>query len=352
MAVIIMIFRRFFTPNYRGNNKMAIPNLLAKFNRRSTGLLSVALVAAFLGDSPPVQAAFVINPSFDATISNDANATAIMAAINSAIGAYQGFFNDPLTVNIKFAAMTTGLGQSSTWLAPMSYANYHAALVADAKSVSDATALAHLPAGLNNPVNGGPNLYLSTANIKALGGSATTTDGFDGTVFLNTLVTHIGSPSTTGQYDLMAVVQHEVDEVLGLGSALGSGLANIRAEDLFRYSFSGVRSFTTAGDDAYFSIDGGVTQLARFNQSADGDRGDWWSIGAHVPQVQDAFGTPDAHPLLGDPELTALDVIGYNRISAVPEPASLSLIGLVGCLLWASQVRRRYPVRPITAKNQ
>jgi hypothetical protein len=102
-----------------------------------------------------------------------------------------------------------------------------------------------------------------------------------------------------------------MDEVLGLGSALPS-LTDPFPEDLFRYDSSGNRNFTTSGDDAYFSLDG-TNLLARFNQDSSGDYGDWWSIGSHTPQVQDAFATPGATPNLGV-ELTALDVVGYDLV--------------------------------------
>ena len=49
-------------------------------------------------------------------------------------------------------------------------------------------------------------------------------------------------------YDLMSTVSHELDEALGLGS--GVGRANVRPEDLFRFSSTGARNYTSAGDDA------------------------------------------------------------------------------------------------------
>src|SRR5262249_6734664 len=95
--------------------------------------------------------------------------------------------------------------------------------------------------------------------------------------------------------------------------------------------------------DAYFSIDGGVTLLARFNQSRDGDYGDWWSIGLHEPQVQDAFlftgNAPDP-----DIELTALDVIGYDLVPVeglVPDPGLNAAIRAV----------LQKPVGPLTAQD-
>jgi hypothetical protein len=117
------------------------------------------------------------------------------------------------------------------------------------------------------------------------------------------------------------VASHEIDEVLGLGSALdqdkGSGnfTGPIEPEDLFRYDGTGARSFTTnVSATAFFSLNG-TTDIARFNQVASGDFGDWYSPGGQTPQVQDAFGTPGSTPVLGA-ELRALDVIGFTLVVA------------------------------------
>jgi hypothetical protein len=121
--------------------------------------------------------------------------------------------------------------------------------------------------------------------------------------------------------------EHEIDEVLGLGSALPSiPSGNPFPEDLFRYDSTGARSFTTtATAQAFFSING-TTDLAQFdNQNDGGDFGDWQSnpLPAGVqPKVQDAFATVGATPALGV-ELRALDGIGYDSI---PEPGAGGLL--------------------------
>jgi len=295
-----------------------------QFNRSFRGgaavLSSTLIAAALLGNSAAVQASLAIQATFDSTITGDANAAAIEGVINTAVQAYQSYFSNPVTVNINFQEMSSGLGQSNTWLAgPYSYSSYRAVLAGTATTSDDATAYNALPATNPIPGNSTGGITISSANYKALtGGGITTPDGFDGTVSLNTHITNVGSPGTSGQYSLLATVEHEIDEVLGLGSGLGK--SDLRPQDLFRFTQAGARTYTTSGDDAYFSINGGTALLARFNQSSGGDYGDWWSTGGHTPQVQDAFATPGANPLLGNSELTALDVIGYNRVSATPVP--------------------------------
>jgi len=264
----------------------------------------------------------VITPIFDTTITSDANAATIMSTINAAIAVYESKFSDPITVVIKFQKVGSGLGQSSTYYGSISYTTYLSALAADATTADDATALATLPVGPNNPVTGDANMDVTTANLRALGFAATPPGGIDSTVGLNTAIMNLDRSSINpGKYDLMAVASHEIDEALGFGSAL-NGASNggptptgaVWGQDLFRYALppAGTRSFNTiAASQAFFSIDGGATDLVRFNQQASGDFGDWFSTGPHTPQVQDAFGTAGATPDLGV-ELRALDVIGYD----------------------------------------
>jgi len=149
----------------------------------------------------------------------------------------------------------------------------------------------------------------------------------DGIIGLHTSQMNLSRASIDpGKYDLLSVAEHEIDEILGLASSLDSSAGDPLPEDLFRYTSAGSRTFTASGDNAYFSIDG-TNLLARFNQSPSGDRGDWWTAGAHAPQVQDAFITPGATP---NPkvELIALDAIGYDLLPA-PQPV-ITALGLSG----------------------
>lgn len=306
-------------------------------------LLSVSLVRA---------GGLVITPTFDSTITTDPNAATIENSINAAIQYYERQFGDPITVTILFQEMGSGLGQSSTYYSTMTYSDYFTALTADATTTNDAIALAHLPGGPNNPVDGTPNIDVTTANQRAIGFNTTPPPGQpDSTIGLNTSLMNLDRTTIDpNKYDLMAVVWHEIDEALGTSSGLGQG--NIRPVDLFRYTAEGSRTYTTAGDDAYFSIDGGATDLARYNQDASGDYGDWWSTGPHTPQVQDAFGTPGATPNPGV-ELIVLDVIGYDLASAVPPPM-LQVVpgpGNAVTLTWNTVSRRTYQLQYATNLN-
>ncbi len=273
--------------------------------------------SAALAPAPGIAATLTINAIFDSTITSDPNAAAIMSTINNAIAVFQAAYSDPITVTINFKKVTSGLGSSSVYFGSTSYSTFRSQLAADSTTADDATALVHLPASSTNPVNGTTTINVKTANFRAIGIAANPPPGEpDGYISLNTTLTSPGSPGSSGQYDLLAVVEHEMDEVLGLSSSLPTTTA-IFPQDLFRYDGSGNRSFTTVTTNAYFSIDG-TTRIVQFHNKNDGaDFGDWESnplpAGAS-PQVQDAFATPGAHPTLGNSEKTALDVQGYNRV--------------------------------------
>jgi Ca2+-binding RTX toxin-like protein len=275
----------------------------------------------------------VINPTFGPTITADPNAATIEATINTAIANLENAFTDTVTVNITFNEMTTGLGKSNWFFNTVSYTSYLAALTSHATTADDTTALASLPAGPNNPVDGNSSINVQVANAVALGlasGSTTGTIGLNtGRCFLNRVAPIIGA----GPYDLLATVTHEIDEVLGFASAL-NGLNNgaaaptgaVWGDDLYRYvTGSTTRSFdTNVATNASFSIDGGTTDLAGFNQSSpvtvppsSADFSDW--NGQPSPKVQDAFQSQNATPNLGV-ELRRLDVLGYTPAAGLTAP--------------------------------
>jgi hypothetical protein len=296
--------------------------------------LAHAVVFTF---APSAQANLVIIPTFDSSITSDPHAASIIATINMAVNFYEANITTPVTVNITYQEMPSGLGQSNTFFGAITYSQYLAALQAHSSGDAvDTAALASLPSDPSNPVNGNTTVDVTTANLRALGFNATP-PGPDSTIGLNTSITnYAGTPFNGSFYSLLAVVEHETDEALGLGSNLDTGSTSgaVRPEDLFRYSAPGVRSYTISSSaTSYFSVDGGITNLIGFNQSGPpggADYGDWVSSG--TPHVQDAFGTPGANPVFGV-EQAALDAIGYNFEFPAPEPSTwLVTLGAIGFL--------------------
>jgi hypothetical protein len=295
--------------------------------RTLAALLTVLLLCA-------KASALTIGPEFDRTITSDANAAAIETTITAAIAFYEASFADPVTVHFRFYEMDHGLGENSPLRGTFSYSAYRAALVAHQTSADDATALAHLPDTTDNPVNGNPNVVVALPLARALG--LTSVAGFpdDDVIRLNTSICNLpGEEIDPKKYSLFAVVCHEMDEGLGIDSALDN-LSNgtaaptraVAPGDLFRYDQTGARSFNTSlSTTAYFSLDG-TTDLARFNQDEMGDYNDWYSPGGQGPQVQDAIGTKGTAPV-PITELRVLDVIGYAPSPVVWVQYGLSAIG-------------------------
>jgi hypothetical protein len=324
-------------------------------------LLLIGLLAAC---AAPSRANLIITPVFDSSITNDANAASIENAINQAIGVYQSTFSTPINVSIYFQEESSGLGGSLHYQYYENYQSYYNALVSiDANPAAIAGLTAHGGNSTVDPVLGNTNIAMNSATFRAIGvnvapgciptGHAgamtctfgTTSSAVDGIVSLNTGITFPAQPNNGTNYSLVSVAEHEIDEILGLGSAVrnvnaSSGTATnsyINPEDLFRYNPSGARTFSVnCGDPqtAYFSYDG-VTDMATFNNKCNGaDFADWAS--SSKAQVQDAFATPGATPVFGSNEIAALSAIGYQL---VPEPATWSLIlGASAAALWT---RRR-----------
>ena len=298
-------------------------------------LLALLLAVAAFGFLPSA-CALTIVPTFDSSITGDPNAAVMEGAINSAIQVFEADLADNATVYIQFINdPNVGLGESVTWINNYSYSSYLSALRSRASDVHDTNALSNLPNSATDPVLGRTTLTMTLALAVMMGlDSGTGNDGFDSTIHLNMSLMNLSRPpADPNKYDLAQVAEHEMDEVLGTASNVGH--SRISPIDLFRYTTNLARTFTTGGDDAYFSVDG-TNLLARYNMQAGADYGDWWSASGYWappgtpphPQVQDAYSTPDVALDLGSNELAMLDVIGWTLAppgTAAPGSPRLSI---------------------------
>ncbi|HKD09358.1 MAG TPA: NF038122 family metalloprotease [Bryobacteraceae bacterium] len=328
-------------------------------------LLLIALLGVCVA---PSRANLIITPVWDSSITNDPNGASIESAINQAIGVFQSTYSTPITVSIYFQEASSGLGGSLRYQYAENYQSYYNALVSlDANPAAVAGLTANGGNAAVDPILGNWYIGMNSANLRAIGanvlpgcdptgsaGAKTCTFGVnssavDGIVSLNTGITFPAKPNNGQNYSLVSVAEHEIDEILGLGSGIrndesASGTATgsyITPEDLFRYSASGTRIFSvncSSPEQAFFSYDG-VTDIATFNNKCNGgDFADWaQSLTNH--QVQDAFATAGATPVYGPSEIAALSAIGYQL---VPEPATWSLaFGASAVALWARRRKRR-----------
>jgi hypothetical protein len=279
-----------------------------------------------------------IIPTFDSSITGNPNAAAIQAMINQAIAIYQSRFSDPITVRILFRYSNTEvngnplppglLARSNFVFYTIAWNTYINALIADARTANDTTANASLPASaLSTSVApssaGGRAVGLNTPGTMAANGTVGS-GTFDGIVTLNSSQSfQFIRPPSPSNYDALRSTEHEMDEVLGLGSNVNNG-SNRRPQDLFSWSAPGTRSFSSTGS-RYFSINSGNTNIVSFNQTSGGDYGDWLSAACPNqanPYVQNAFSCQGqfSDVTATSPEGINLDVIGYDLVTSNPTP--------------------------------
>ena len=272
-----------------------------------------------------------IHPTFDSSITGNPNAAAIQAMINRTIAIYESLFSDPITIQIRFRYATTApdgsrlpqglVSQSDIGLYVIPWNTYISALRADAATNNDNVATASLPGSALST-----NMRPGSANGRAVGlntppamfADGTVGDGgsYDGIVTLNSSTPfQFSRPVDENNFDAQRVTEHEVDEVIGLGSRIGHNSNDLRPQDLFSWSSAGHRNITASGT-RYFSIDSGMTNIVDFNQDPDGDFGDWLSgpCPQANPYPQNAFSClgQSSDIAATSPEGINLDVIGYD----------------------------------------
>ena len=292
-------------------------------------------------------AGLIINATFDSSITNNPNSLAIQSMITRAVSIFENLFSDPITVSIFFrysASDADGsplghtLSDSISVGYPIPWNTYISALRAHATSGNDTMANASLPATALSA-----NVDPSGANGRAIGlntppgvsanGNVGSGPNFiyDGVITLNSSDPfQFTRPVNSGNYDAQRSTEHEIDEVLGLGSHLNRGGSDLEPQDLFSWSSSGTRNLTSSGT-RYFSIDSGTTDIIDFNQDPSGDFGDWLSPPCPQPEpyVQNAFACTgqSSDVSASSPEGISLDVIGYTL--ATPPLVNISTRGLV-----------------------
>jgi hypothetical protein len=353
--------------------------------RKRLGFLAIAV----LGGSVPVFASLIYtcDPSIGATTCAALNGSS--AGVYNVAGIYDGIFGNSVNADIYITYGSAGVGSSSTNFTPVPYTDYYNALAAH---TDDPVALASLGLG-GDPlgIRSDGNVDISPALATALGitDNGANTAGLEADGLTNctlgtsgcyngvvTIATGPGgfyfpsspsaAPPSPPPYlvDFYSIVEHETDEVLGTVSCIGTsggapydqcnpGSTDASAADLFRYSAAGVRSFidTADGTSAYFSNDGGVTDIADYNNSPNGeDYGDWLPIYPYL--VQDEEASPDATLDIStdvgtnsnhypQPEVAVLDAVGFDLASSVPEPATFGLLGVSLVFLLAGAWRKK-----------
>ena len=277
-----------------------------------------------------------INATFDSSITNHYNAAAIEAMINRAISIYEMLFTNRITIQILFRyalAAPDGtplpLGVAAQSLAGgyvVPWNDYITALRAHARGANDNLANASLPgAALSSNIitksANGRSVGLNTPTVMFANGTVGAGGPYDGIVTLNMSFPYgFTRPLGGSNFDAQRATEHEIDEVIGLGSRLGRPGNDLLPQDLFSWSSPGVRNISTSGT-RYFAINGGTTNIVNFNQNPSADLGDWASASCPQarPYVQNAFFCPEqaSDIAAASPEGINLDVIGYNLATAI-----------------------------------
>ena len=217
------------------------------------------------------------------------------AAVEAAASVFEQDFPGNYNVNISYgwgtfdntpsAALTTpgsldfSLGGGiSTFV---SYSELRDLLTANAVSSAQIKSVASLPASGASFPGGATTFLISFAEEKALGVFSADSGAIDGSIGFN-----IADASEPGEWEAAAFT--EIAHALGWNSiAQGGSVPSVA--DLFRYASPGQYQWTS-GQPAYFSIDGGNTNLADFSTSFDQTlftdlpAGDSLKIAAHDPR--------------------------------------------------------------------
>jgi hypothetical protein len=264
-----------------------------------------------------------------------------VSALNDAADYLDALISNNITVNIEVGyGEVTQNGQSTSISSGseggpdggtlLSYSQLAADLRANSSSPADATALANLPA--TDPTDGA-GFFVSFAQEKAWGLIPANGTEIDGSIGFQLNGANgfsydfdPNSRASGNLVDFIGLAEQEITHALGRITGLSSDPPEWTAFDLFRYSSPGVLGHTL-GSPAYFSIDGGATNLGNF---ATTDPDGW--AGAS-PDSFDVVLTAGVENPVTAADMIEMNVLGFN-VSYVPlSPAvavEATMYGAVG----------------------
>ncbi|MGC2787419.1 MAG: FG-GAP-like repeat-containing protein [Roseiarcus sp.] len=245
----------------------------------------------------------------------------LTAAVDAAAAIYEEDFPGNYNINISYGWGTFDNTSSNELTNPnsgvyslgggtattVSYSQLKGWLTASADTSTQIAADATLPASSASFPGDANTFFASFAEEKALGVFTGDSSAIDGSIGFN-----IGDASTSQDWEPAALT--EIAHALGWDSIAGGG-SFPDVSDLFRYSSPGHYGWTS-GQSAYFSIDGGNTDLADFATSFD------QTLFTDLP-ADDPLRLPftSAATTLTAFDIEALSVIGFgvaNVVSLLP----------------------------------
>jgi hypothetical protein len=305
---------------------------LVGFHGNASGSASTTTSGAASADSSP--ASTLVGPStglqinliWDASVKSNANWAAIESSIVAAAQIFTQQFANHVVINIAVGfGELNGAAMSSNALGESQSAGYITNFATTVNALRNADAAMGLGNNLtNNNAPTSANFFVTSGEAKALGlvaGGSTAIDGYIG-IGSSSAISFTAAATgriAANQYDATGVAAHEISEVMGRigmeGATLGRYQHVDTPLDLFRYSAPAVRDLTpTSG---YFSLDGGRTSLATFNNPANGGDAADWASGFSARDSFNAFGTPGVIAQVSKADIQAVEVLGYRLAAPV-----------------------------------
>ena len=177
-------------------------------------------------------------------------------AVQTAVARIDALIGNNITITIDFGwgevggrPLSGSVGSSLTTPFNIPYTQVKAALIASATTLSDIASYNALP--ISDP-SSGQGISVSLAQALALQIPNLNTNYVAGYVGLSSSFNfEYNQTASTGAYDAIGTLYHEISEVLGRTSNVTIPSSGLSILDLFRYSASEVHSLSTVG--TYFS---------------------------------------------------------------------------------------------------
>jgi hypothetical protein len=341
---------------------------------------SLVLTVALLAAATQLQAGLIFNLNSTGNVNAD-------AGFQAAADFWSGTFNDDVEVNldIGFASLGGGiLGQAGSTRQTVTYDSFRNAVAGDSSSAADATFSAALPGGNSFDVfinrtteatgtggetpyvdnDGGANnttVRMTTANAKALGLRTANNTGRDASITFNSDFSWDFDSSDgvgAGLFDFVGVAIHEIGHAMGFISGVdvldgnGGGRFNDNAFtyvaplDFARFSVESEAAgadidWTADSRKKFYSIDGGTTLGAPGDSHwstgvafGDGRQASHWKDGLGLG-IMDPTAQPRGRVnIVTDLDIQALDIIGWDEFTHVPEPSAALLLGAASLACW------------------
>lgn len=329
---------------------------------RPTLLFCIGIL--LVGNRPTISHAdFIIDIQPSTTLASN---TTALDAFRTAADRWSAIFNDNITMRIAadFTSLGAGvLGQASTAIIRTNYSTASNAMIADAAPYPDNALVAALPTSPTfiapSGVTVDSNLTdMSRANAKALGLVNATHNSLDATITFNSDFNFDFDPSDgidSNAFDFVAIAAHEIGHAMGFISSVDfvdGGATEVVATtlDLFRFEDNTANDPATLTDFTNFSrslspgVEANFDEISDEYRMATGLTGD----GTQASHWKDNLGIGLLDPTLAmgelgvitEADIRSFDLIGWDRIAAVPEPSSLIAFGLAAIMGLFTRRRR------------